>query len=200
MYTLTSGIYKQLTEKEEYFVIILGLDNAGKTTLLERIKMIYMKSKGLRPDQIGPTVGLNVGKVDVNGSRLNFWDLGGQRQLQSIWSKYYEDCHGLIFVVDSTDTTRIEECRQTMEKVVQNEIIEGIPILMLANKQDLPGALKLHDIKDIFNQIAIRLEARDSRVLCVSALNGEGVQDAMEWMYTRLQLNKELKPPSFTNG
>ena len=141
-----------------------------------------------------------MGKVDVNGSRLNFWDLGGQRQLQSIWSKYYEDCHGLIFVVDSTDTTRIEECRQTMgsskftrlinvtislEKVVQNEIIEGIPILMLANKQDLPGlvlivavskidlgALKLHDIKDIFNQIAIRLEARDSRVLCVSALNG----------------------------
>jgi ADP-ribosylation factor related protein 1 len=113
-----------MTLKEQYFVMILGLDNAGKTTLLERVKMIYMK-KGLSASQIGPTVGLNVGKVELNGIKVNFWDLGGQKSLQAIWEKYYNDCHGIIFVVDSTDKERIEECKKTMEKVFTSEIIEG---------------------------------------------------------------------------
>jgi ADP-ribosylation factor related protein 1 len=113
-----------------------------------------------------------VGKVNVHRARINFWDLGGQKQLQSIWEKYYDDCHAIVFVVDATDRERIDECRITLEKVIRNDIVDGVPVLMLANKQDLPGALKLHEIKEIFNQIALQLEARDSKVLCVSALTG----------------------------
>ena len=90
MYTLLSGLYKYMTEKEEYFVLILGLDNAGKTTFLESAKTrLTPNYKGANLSKITTTVGMNLGKIDVNGVRLNFWDLGGQEELQTLWDKYY---------------------------------------------------------------------------------------------------------------
>ncbi|KAI8086189.1 P-loop containing nucleoside triphosphate hydrolase protein [Halteromyces radiatus] len=197
MYTLLSGFYNYLTQKEEYNVLIIGLDNAGKTTLLERIKSIFMGVAGLSPDRIAPTVGLNIGRIEVNSSRIKFWDLGGQRDLQSIWQRYYSDCHAIVFVVDSTDGRRLEECKDTFETIITNDLVEGVPILMLANKQDLPNALRVEEIKEVFNKIAVKLGARDSRVLPVSALEGNGVREAIDWMIKRLQRNKLNRPPLY---
>ncbi|KAI8971738.1 ADP-ribosylation factor family-domain-containing protein [Mycotypha africana] len=197
MYTLLSGLYKHLTRKEEYYVLIIGLDNAGKTTLLERIKSIFMGIAGLAPDRIAPTVGLNIAKVDIKSVKVNFWDLGGQKELHSIWERYYSECHAIVFVVDSTDSKRLEECRDTFEKMITNDAVEGVPVLMLANKQDVLGALKVEDIKEVFNKIAVKLGARDSRVLPVSALEGNGVRDAVDWLILRLQRNKMNRPPSY---
>ncbi|CEP14333.1 hypothetical protein [Parasitella parasitica] len=190
MYTLLSGFYNYLARKEEYYVLIIGLDNAGKTTLLERIKSIFMGVAGLDPDKIAPTVGLNIGKVDIKSSRINFWDLGGQKDLQSIWERYYTECHAIVFVVDSTDPVRLEECRDTFEKMITNDAVEGVPVLMLANKQDVSGSLRVEQVKEVFNKIAAKLGARDSRVLPVSALEGNGVEDAIDWLVLRLQRNK----------
>ncbi|KAI8069116.1 ADP-ribosylation factor family-domain-containing protein [Gilbertella persicaria] len=197
MYTLLSGLYHHLTRKEEYYVLIIGLDNAGKTTLLERIKSIYMGIAGLDPDKIAPTVGLNIGKVNIKSSKINFWDLGGQKDLQSIWERYYSECHAIVFVVDSTNPVRLDECRDTFEKMITNDAVEGVPILMVANKQDVSGALKVEEIKEVFNKIAMKLGARDSRVLPVSALEGNGVEDAIDWLVLRLQRNKINRPPVF---
>lgn len=133
--------------------------------------------------------------MDIKSSRINFWDLGGQQDLQSIWERYYPECHGIVFVVDSTDSKRLEECRDTfgkydmhvivllltrgdvsicIERIITNDQVEGVPILMLANKQDVDGALRVEEIKEVFNRIAVKLGARDSRVLPVSALTGYG--------------------------
>nr|CAH7761300.1 unnamed protein product [Callosobruchus chinensis] len=88
MYTLLHGFYKYLVQKDEYCVLILGLDNAGKTTYLEAAKTKFTKNyTGTHPSKITTTVGLNIGKIDVAGIRLNFWDLGGQSELQSLWDK-----------------------------------------------------------------------------------------------------------------
>ena len=82
MYTLLSGLYRHLTQKDDYFILILGLDNAGKTTFLESAKTKFTAEyKGINPNKITSTVGLNIGKIDVKGIRLNFWDLG---RLQSV--------------------------------------------------------------------------------------------------------------------
>ncbi|GBC21350.2 ADP-ribosylation factor-related protein 1-like [Rhizophagus irregularis DAOM 181602=DAOM 197198] len=197
MYTLLSGLHEYLTRREEFYVIILGLDNAGKTTLLERIKSIFLGVVGLSPNRIAPTVGLNIGKIDINRARLNFWDLGGQRDLHGIWEKYYSECHAIVFVVDSTDKERIEECKEIFEKIITNDDVEGVPILMLANKQDLPNSLKVEEIKEIFNKIALKLGARDSRVLPISALEGTGVREAVDWLFVRIQRNKQNRPPTF---
>ncbi|ORX88605.1 P-loop containing nucleoside triphosphate hydrolase protein [Basidiobolus meristosporus CBS 931.73] len=184
-----------MTRTEEYYVIILGLDNAGKTTLLEKIKNVFTGSRGLAPEKIAPTVGLNIGKIVIGKTRVNFWDLGGQRDLRTLWEKYYKECHGIVFVVDSTDSSRLQECREAFESMVAHDSTEGVPVIMLANKQDLPNALKVEEIKEIFNKIALSLDARDSKVMPISALNGEGVKEAIDWLHFRLERNVENRPP-----
>lgn len=88
MYHLLSGFYRQLTQKDEFCVLILGLDNAGKSTFLETAKTKFTKGyKGMNLKFITTTVGLNIGEIDVKGVKLSFWDLGGQKELQSLWDK-----------------------------------------------------------------------------------------------------------------
>ncbi|XP_015423179.1 PREDICTED: ADP-ribosylation factor-related protein 1 isoform X1 [Myotis davidii] len=138
MYTLLSGLYKYVFQKDEYCILILGLDNAGKTTFLEQSKTRFSKNyKGMSLSKITTTVGLNIGTVDVGKARLMFWDLGGQEELQSLWDKYYAECHGVIYVIDSTDEDRLSESKQAFEKMVMSEALDGVPILVLANKQDV---------------------------------------------------------------
>ncbi|XP_047391007.1 ADP-ribosylation factor-related protein 1 isoform X2 [Sciurus carolinensis] len=111
MYTLLSGLYKYMFQKDEYCILILGLDNAGKTTFLEQSKTRFNKQyKGMSLSKITTTVGLNIGTVDVGKARLMFWDLGGQEELQSLWDKgnpYWAQpcclCHaGPVVVAPST--------------------------------------------------------------------------------------------------
>ncbi|KAA8903418.1 hypothetical protein TRICI_005708 [Trichomonascus ciferrii] len=179
----------------EYSVLILGLDNAGKTTLLENIKGLY-GSKGLPPEKIAPTVGQNVGHVRINNVLLKLWDVGGQENLRTLWDSYYTDAHAVVFVVDSTDQARLEECKETLDSVVSHEVLEGTPILMLANKQDKEDRMEVEDIKEVFNKIAEKMSARDSRVLPISALEGTGVKEAAEWLVIRLVRNREYRPPN----
>ena len=100
MYTLLSGFYKYVTQKDEYFLLILGLDNSGKSTYLEQVKtQLCANYKMMNPAKITTTVGCNIGKVDIGRVRLNFWDLGGQEELQSLWDKYYAECHAVIYMI-----------------------------------------------------------------------------------------------------
>lgn len=197
MFHLFQGLYNNWNKKEQYSILILGLDNAGKTTFLETLKRLYkLSSKEL--DKIVPTVGQNVATILTKQKiQLKFWDVGGQESLRSMWSEYYSQCHAIIFVVDSTDRSRIDEWKHTLTSIMMDDEIEGVPVLMLANKQDKQDRMEIQDIKEIFNQIAEHLSARDSRVLPVSALTGDGILDSMTWLILRLQRNKKLRPPVY---
>lgn len=138
----------------------------------------------------------SVGKIDLQSCRLKFWDLGGQRDLQSIWTKYYAECHAIIFVIDASDFERLEEMRKTFSKTIMDDRLISVPILTLANKDDLPTAMKLYEIKEYLNPIAENLFARECKVISVSALTGHGINEAMDWLLSRLKLNSEAKPPN----
>lgn len=208
MYHLARGLYNNLTRREEYSVLILGLDNAGKTTLLEQLSQRYshkarQQNKGKDPgfanlkdvDTI-PTIGQNMCRIEFNKVLLKFWDLGGQESLRTLWDGYFNDAHAVVFVVDSTDTARIEECREELHKIISTEVMVSTPVLMLANKQDRDDCMEVEDIKEIFNKIAENMSARDSRVLPISAIDGTGVEDASEWLVSRIVRNKKYKPPN----
>ncbi|XP_072917820.1 ADP-ribosylation factor-related protein 1 isoform X2 [Hemitrygon akajei] len=91
MYTLLSGLWKYMFQKDEYCILILGLDNAGKTTFLEQTKTKFSRNyKGMNFSKITTTVGLNIGTIDIGSARLMFWDLGGQEELQSLWDKEWD--------------------------------------------------------------------------------------------------------------
>mmetsp|Transcript_6587 Transcript_6587/g.16706 ORF Transcript_6587/g.16706 Transcript_6587/m.16706 type:complete len:192 (-) Transcript_6587:203-778(-) len=143
MFSLISGFWKIFFAKVEVQVLILGLDHAGKTTLLEQMKGLFNKQQGIPPERIPPTIGLNIGKMDVGTCRVIFWDLGGQVRMRSIWEKYYAEAHGMVFVIDSADVGRMEEAKLAFDAVREHEELRGIPVLLLANKQDLPVRAKL---------------------------------------------------------
>jgi GTPase SAR1 family protein len=88
MFSLLYGLWKYLFQRDQYFVLLLGLDNAGKTTFLEQSKTQFNNSyHGINLNKITATVGLNIGRIHTNGVILNFWDLGGQKDLQTLWDK-----------------------------------------------------------------------------------------------------------------
>ncbi|KAI9619684.1 hypothetical protein H4Q26_014066 [Puccinia striiformis f. sp. tritici PST-130] len=107
MYRLLSGLHAHLTRKEEFNVIILGLDHAGKTTVLEKVKTIFTPSQpGLNPSQITPTIGQNLGRITLSSTYLKFWDLGGSKDIRRIWEKYYDEADAICWVIDSQDRFR----------------------------------------------------------------------------------------------
>ncbi|TGZ79857.1 ARF/SAR superfamily [Ascodesmis nigricans] len=201
MYHLVKGLYEYATSKEEYSVLLLGLDNAGKTTLLEKIKSMYLPSAPA-PPKVGstiPTVGQNVSIIPLSNPSiyLKLWDIGGQSTLRTLWKSYYSSAHAIVFVIDSTDAPRIEsEVVETLREVIENEETEGVPVLVLANKQDCEESLEIAELKEVVNPVVVQLGARDSRVLPVSALEGTGVMEAVEWLKTRVMWNKESRPPT----
>lgn len=195
MYTLLSGIYRWAAQKDEYFILILGLDNAGKTTFLEQTKMKFNKQyKGTSINKITSTVGLNIGKIDIRSIRLNFWDLGGQEELQALWDKYYAESHGVIYVIDSTDVERLNESKIAFDKMISNEALTGVPLLVLANKQDLEGCMSVPEIKQTFKDCSSVIGHRDCLVMPVSALKGDGVNEGISWIVNCVKRNVHRPP------
>ena len=108
---------------------MLGLDAAGKTTILYKLKL---------NDNVNtiPTVGFNVESVVYKNVKFNVWDVGGQDKIRPLWRHYYTGTQGLIFVVDSADTDRLDEARQELHKIINDREMKDSVILVFANKQD----------------------------------------------------------------
>lgn len=181
MFSLVSGFLQTYVfAKTEINIIILGLDGAGKTTLLERMKSIFKKMPGIPPERIPPTIGLNVGKMDVNNCRVTFWDLGGQVRMRSIWEKYFADAHGMIYVIDAADKSRVEEARVALDTVRQDEKLSDIPIVLLGNKQDLPEAAKADEVYQIFNSDSSSSDL--FKVQLASCITCDGIEEGIVWV------------------
>ncbi|KIK56188.1 hypothetical protein GYMLUDRAFT_76297 [Collybiopsis luxurians FD-317 M1] len=209
MYHLLKGLHEHLTRKEEFSVIIIGLDGAGKTTLLEKIKTLYTDTPGLSPDKIGPTVGQNTGKITLPSTILQFWDLGGQRGIRNIWHKYYDDCHAVVYVIDADDRERLSEGWEVFDSVLSSPQILNVPLLLLANKQDTANSLSVEEIRNDYEdwyQRKVESARRSARygegegsmssrkeriasldVMGVSAIEGTGVRAAVDWLFIRVQ-------------
>lgn len=190
-------------------MILLGLDNAGKTTFYEQVKSLFDPNAPQPKRKTAPTVGQNVSTIALPDMYLKLWDVGGQLSLRKLWQSYYASAHAIVFIIDSTDigdgslehgaSGRLEECRAVLEDVLQHSDTDGVPLLILANKQDRDDCVETIRIKDGLVKKVMEGEKgaaiRDSRVLSMSALTGDGVKEAVDWLRTRVQWNKESRPP-----
>uniref|UniRef100_A0A8C8SMM8 ADP-ribosylation factor-like protein 11 n=1 Tax=Pelusios castaneus TaxID=367368 RepID=A0A8C8SMM8_9SAUR len=152
-------------------VVMLGLDFAGKSTILYKLK-------SHEPVETSPTVGFNVESLETPG-RISFtlWDVGGQDKLRASWKDYLEDTDALIFVLDSADKTRLPEALAELEKVLNNINMIGVPVLFLANKQELPGSLSLSELQEKLN--LGWFNGRSWELRGCSAHTGEGLREAL---------------------
>eukprot|EP00271_Cylindrocystis_brebissonii_P021698 TRINITY_DN7909_c0_g1_i1.p1 TRINITY_DN7909_c0_g1~~TRINITY_DN7909_c0_g1_i1.p1 ORF type:complete len:214 (-),score=43.86 TRINITY_DN7909_c0_g1_i1:250-891(-) len=183
MFSLLFGLWRYLFSKAEFHVLILGIDKAGKTTLLEKVKAIYSDYEGLPPDRIMPTVGLNIGRVEANKAKLIFWDLGGQLGLRTIWEKYYEEAHAVLYVVDSASLARFDEAKGALEKILSNEDLFGAPLLIVANKQDIAGSMTADDLWRVLElSKEVKKNDRPCIVKAMCAYDGAGIRDGVTWL------------------
>uniref|UniRef100_H2Y6E0 ADP-ribosylation factor-like protein 2 n=1 Tax=Ciona savignyi TaxID=51511 RepID=H2Y6E0_CIOSA len=166
-------ILKKMKQKEkEVRILMLGLDNAGKTTILK-------KFIGEDINTISPTLGFNIETVEHRGFKLNIWDVGGQKSLRSYWRNYFESTDGLIWVVDSADKRRLEDCINELHQLLVEEV-RGATLLVFANKQDLPGALTSQEIKEILDLEGIK--THHWSILPCSAVSGKNLLEGIDWL------------------
>uniref|UniRef100_A0A8D0VKM8 ADP-ribosylation factor-like protein 3 n=2 Tax=Sus scrofa TaxID=9823 RepID=A0A8D0VKM8_PIG len=154
---------------QEVRILLLGLDNAGKTTLLKQLASEDIS-------HITPTQGFNIKSVQSQGFKLNVWDIGGQRKIRPYWRNYFENTDILIYVIDSADRKRFEETGQELAELLEEEKLSCVPVLIFANKQDLLTAAPASEIAEGLNLHTIR--DRVWQIQSCSALTGEGVQES----------------------
>ncbi|KAG4187978.1 hypothetical protein ERO13_A08G134200v2 [Gossypium hirsutum] len=123
-------------------ILMVGLDSSGKTT-------IVLKINGEDTSVISPTLGFNIKTITYQKYTLNIWDVSGQRTIRSYWKNYFEQTDGLVCVVDSSDLRRLDDCKMELDNLLKEERLSGASLLILANKQDIKGALTQAEIAKI---------------------------------------------------
>merc|ERR1712072_622702 len=131
---LMSKVWERMVGKQEMRILMVGLDAAGKTTILYKLKLGEVVSTI-------PTIGFNVETVEYKNISFTVWDVGGQDKIRPLWRHYYENVQGVIFVVDSNDKDRMEEAESELSRLLVEPQLKDAHLLVFANKQDLPDAM-----------------------------------------------------------
>jgi small GTP-binding protein len=159
--------------QEETRVLLLGLDASGTTTMLYKLKLGEVVTTI-------PTIGFNVETVQYKNTKFTMWDVGGQDQIRPLWRHYYQDTHAIIFAVDSNNRDRIEEARCELHKVLSEDEMRNVPVLVMANKQDLPNAMSAADIVDHLGLHTLR--NRPWYIQSTCATTGDGLYEGLDWL------------------
>ncbi|GAM21832.1 hypothetical protein SAMD00019534_050070 [Acytostelium subglobosum LB1] len=167
-------VLKKMKQKEkELRLLMLGLDNAGKTTILK-------KFNGEDISTISPTLGFNIQTLVYKDYKLNIWDIGGQKTLRSYWRNYYEENDAVIWVIDSSDIRRLDDCKKELKALLDEEKLAGATFLVFANKQDLDGAKTTDEIIKYLDLES--LTTHNWKIQSCSAVTGEGLEAGIEWV------------------
>ena len=138
-----TGVWDRLfTEKRELRLCLVGLDNSGKTTILNRMRFDEVTATA-------PTIGVDTQDIQIRNVNIKMFDLAGQEKMRSVWKYYYGSIEGIIFVLDSTRPDRVQEAKDELLSMLANEEARHIPCLVFANKQDLPNALSSTEMVDL---------------------------------------------------
>lgn len=167
----------KIFDTKEYRLLMLGLDGAGKTTVLYTMKL------GDFPNSI-PTIGFNYETLLYNKVKLNLWDCSGQDKLRILWKHYYTNTKALIFVIDSSDKERLEEVKEIIYGICSEEELFGVPLLILANKQDIASI----GSKELKNKIGFHeIKGRNIKFQETCALDGTGLKEGFTWLVQELK-------------
>lgn len=127
-----------------------------------------------------PTVGFNVETLTYKNLKFNVWDIGGQTSIRPYWRCYYANTQAVIFVVDSSDKDRIEVCATELHTMLAEDELKDAALLVFANKQDQPAALKVSDISKALG--LSDLKDRSWSIMGCSAITGDGLNEGLDWL------------------
>ncbi|KAH7267574.1 ADP-ribosylation factor family-domain-containing protein [Fusarium redolens] len=170
---MLSILRKARLKDKEMRILMLGLDNAGKTTIVKRVM-------GEDVNTVSPTLGFIIKTIDYEGYKLNIWDVGGQKTLRSYWRNYFEKTDALIWVVDATDRLRIQDCRDELQGLLLEERLAGASLLVFANKTDVEGCMTEEEILSELQLESIRTHRW--HILPCSAMTGANLKEGLSWV------------------
>jgi len=184
-----TSIWNKMFGKKEMRILMVGLDAAGKTTILYKLKLGEVVTTI-------PTIGFNVETVEYKNISFTVWDVGGQDKIRPLWRHYYQNTQGIIFVVDSNDKERVDGASTNSEAsakeelhrmLAEDELREAI-LLVFCNKQDLPQALSVAEVTERLQLNTIRNRAWYIQATC--ATTGDGLYEGLDWLSNTLTKRK----------
>lgn len=173
--------FRGLLGNREMRILILGLDGAGKTTILYRLQVGEVVTTI-------PTIGFNVEQVTYKNLKFQVWDLGGQTSIRPYWRCYYSNTDAIIYVVDSADKDRIGISKDELLYMLREDELASAILVVLANKQDMEGCMSVTEVHQALGLEA--LKNRTFQIFKTSATKGEGLDQAMDWLANALQSRK----------
>ena len=173
-----SAVFKGLFEKKEVRIVLVGLDAAGKTTILCKLKLGEVVTTI-------PTIGFNVESVEYKNLKFTMWDVGGQDKLRPLWRHYFQNTNGIIFVVDSNDRERIGQARDELHKMMAEDQLRDAVLLVFANKQDMPNCMPAPDVQEKLGLAALRQRSWYIQGCC--ATTAAGLYEGLDWMAAHIK-------------
>jgi len=169
-------LFARLFGKKDMRILMVGLDAAGKTTILYKLKLGEVVTTI-------PTIGFNVETAEYKSITLTTWDVGGPDKIRPLWRHYFQGTQCLIFVVDSNDRERIGEASDELHKMSREAELQGVFIIVFANKQDLPNAM---DVSEVAHKLDLASIPQKWYIQPSSAPTGEGLYEGFSWVEKQL--------------
>ncbi|KAG0457677.1 hypothetical protein HPP92_022834 [Vanilla planifolia] len=175
-------LFSRLFAMKEMRIVMIGLDAAGKTTILYKLKL------GEIVTTTSNTV-FNVETLEYKNISFTIWDVGGLDKIRPLWRHYIHNTQGLItqgliFVVDSNDRDRVVEARDELHRMLNEVELGDAVLLVFANKQDLPNAMNTAEITDKLDLHSIR--QRHWYIQSTCATSGEGLYEGLDWLSSNI--------------
>jgi len=171
-------LFAKIIGKTEMRILMVGLDAAGKTTVLYKLKLGEVVTTI-------PTIGFNVETVEYKNISFTVWDVGGQDKIRPLWRHYYQNTQGIIFVVDSNDGERMDAASDELKRMLEEDELRDAVLLVFANKQDLPNAAK---VKHITEKLGLsKLRTRQWYIQGTCATTGDGLYEGLDWLSNTLK-------------
>mmetsp|Transcript_20392 Transcript_20392/g.23110 ORF Transcript_20392/g.23110 Transcript_20392/m.23110 type:complete len:178 (+) Transcript_20392:208-741(+) len=175
------GFLSMFYSKKDFHMCMLGLDAAGKSTILYKMKLNELV-------HTIPTVGFNVESLKYKNLDFTIWDIGGQDKIRSLWRYYYNQNDAIIFVIDSDDELRLDIAADELNTLLNEPQLAESKLLVFANKQDLSDAVP---VKMICDRLGLhKLRNREWYIQSCSALNGDGLHEGFDWLSKALKAKK----------
>jgi len=181
-------LFDKILGKKEMRILMVGLDAAGKTTILYKLKLGEVVTTI-------PTIGFNVETVEYKNISFTVWDVGGQDKIRPLWRHYYQNTQGIIFVVDSNDRERIDEtggsdnsAKEELHRMLAEDELRDAVVLVFCNKQDLPNAMSVNEVTERLGLNQLRNRKWYIQATC--ATTGDGLYEGLDWLSNTLSKSK----------
>lgn len=173
-----SSLFTRLFGKAQVRILMVGLDAAGKTTILYKLKLGEIVTTV-------PTIGFNVETLEYKNISFTVWDVGGQDKIRTLWRHYFQNTQGVIFVIDSNDRERVSEAKDELTRMLSEDELSDAVLLIFANKQDLPNAMTASEITD-----RLGLHSHKNRqwyIQSTCATSGDGLYEGLDWLSNQMK-------------